>query len=472
MKRLINILNNFSQKKILVIGDIMLDEYIEGNVERISPEAPVQVVTEKNKFYKLGGAGNVASNLASLGGNTFLFSFVGKDKEANILKDLLDEKKINYSFEINNITTRKTRIIGNQQQLLRLDREETYNKEFSSKIKENLLNIAEESDKIILSDYAKGVINYNLINFLKDFKQKIIINPKPINKALCNEVFLVIANEKETREMSKIFEIDKAGEILRKKFNSSLLVTRGEKGMTLFSDKKIDIPTYTKEVYDVQGAGDTVVAAVSLAISAGASLEEAAIMGNYAAGIAVEKRGTYSVKLNELEKRIFGAGKKIVSLDELEKIVNLSKKENKKIVWTNGCFDLFHLGHKYSLEKAKEQGDILIVGLDSDESVKNLKGPERPIYNQNERAEILSSIEFVDYITIFSYGSAKKYLKTIKPDIYVKSGDYTLETINQEERKIVENYGGKIFLPKGISGISTTNIIEKIKTENKNESIR
>jgi D-beta-D-heptose 7-phosphate kinase / D-beta-D-heptose 1-phosphate adenosyltransferase len=466
MEKLEEILSAFPNRKITVIGDVMLDEYIEGEVNRISPEAPVQVVTEKKRDYKMGGAGNVISNLSTLGvSNISLFSFVGKDEEAEILKEILDKKNIEYFFDINNITTKKTRIIGNNQQLLRLDKEETYNKNFSSDIKEKLLQKAKESDKIILSDYAKGVITYDLINFLRDYRDKIIINPKPKNKDLCANTFLTIANEKEAREMSGLSDINEAGEKLKKELNSHILVTRGEKGMTLFSDKKIDIPTYAREVYDVQGAGDTVIATVSLSVCAGASLEEAAIIGNYAAGIAVEKRGTYSVKLNELKERILGIEKKIVNLSELEKIINSSREEGKKIVWTNGCFDLFHLGHKYTLEKAKEFGDILVVGLDSDDSVKKLKGPQRPIYNENERAEILSSIKFVDYVTIFPFGAVADYVRKLKPDVFFKSKGYTMDTLNQEERKAVEEYGGKIVLLEGLNGFSTSNIINKIKTE-------
>lgn len=463
MKKLGDILNNFTNKKIVVIGDIMLDEYINGIVERISPEAPVQIVSEKNIFYKPGGAGNVVSNLSSLGGKVSFFSFVGEDNDAEILKNILDKQNVDYFFGIDKITPKKTRVISNNQQLLRIDKENNYPKQFSEKIQKTLLRKVKESDMVVISDYAKGAVTSNLMNLLSDYKKKIIVNPKPVNKNLYSGVLLIIANENETFQMSGISSLIESGEKLKEEFNSFFLITQGERGMTLFSNGNVDIPTYAREVYDVQGAGDTVISAVSLAVCSGASLEEAALIGNYAAGIAVEKRGTYSVSREELEKRISGTGKKITTLSELEKIINRLRKENKKIVWTNGCFDLFHLGHKYSLEKAKEKGDILIVGLDSDESVRKLKGPERPICPQYERAEILSAIEFVDYVTIFNSGSVPRYLKTLKPDVFVKSKGYTLDTINKEEKRTIEEYGGEIFLLEGIGGLSTTNLIDKIK---------
>jgi len=450
----------------MVIGDLMLDEYIGGTVERVSPEAPIQIVLEKDRTYSLGGAGNVASNIASLGGIASIFSFVGEDKEASILKNILNEKNIESFFSVSGITIKKSRIIGNGQQLLRIDKEETSRKEFNEKMKEIIIKKAEESDVIILSDYAKGTITEGLIDLLKDYKGKLIANPKPINKHLYNNLSLMVINEKESREMSELKEVYESGKKLREETNSPILITRGEKGMTLFSEGIIEIPTKAREVYDVQGAGDTVISAIALAISGGASLEEAAIIGNYAAGIAVEKKGTYAVHLAELKKRIEGLGKKIVELDELKEIVDSLRGKDKKIVWTNGCFDLFHLGHKYSLEKAKEQGDILIVGLDSDESVKTLKGSGRPIYNQTERAELLSSIGFVDYVTIFPVKGVPEYLKILKPDVFVKSKEYSLETINQEEKKAIEEYGGRIFFSDELPGFSTTNIINKIIKNN------
>ncbi len=467
MDNLGDILNRFTAKKVLIIGDVMLDKYIYGNVSRINPEAPVPIVNIEKESCEIGGAGNVASNIASLGGNVCLFGFLGKDREADVIKKLLLEKKINYFFDENEITTQKTRIIGGKQQVVRFDKEETNPKIFSEETKYAMLEKAEEADIISISDYAKGVITEDLINLLSKFKKKIIIHPKPSNKnislGLFKDVLLIIPNEKEALELSACEDVFEAGEKLHKELNTDILVTRGAKGLTLFSANRIEIPTYAKKIYDVQGASDTIVSALSLGIASGASIEEAGIIANHAAGIAVEKIGTYSVKINELKNRILIGERKLVTFEELKRIILELKKQNKKIIWTNGCFDILHTGHKHSLEKAKVKGDILIVGIDSDDSVRTLKGPDRPIYREKERVELLSAIEFVDYITVFPYGQVANYLRELKPDIYVKSGDYTLDTINQQERRIIEEYGGEIYLPKGLSGFSTSSVIEKIR---------
>lgn len=461
-----NILSKFPGKNILVIGDIMLDKYIYGDVTRISPEAPVPVVKLEKEFYDIGGAGNVASNIASLGGNACIFSFVGKDNKADILKVLLKRKKIEFYFDNNFMTTFKIRVIGKGQQLIRIDKEETKEKIFSDEMKKIILEKAQDADLIVISDYSKGAVTEDLMNLLKNYKKKILIDPKPKNKAsfsLYKDALLITPNEKEALEMSNSSNIEEAGEKLKKELNSNLLVTRGEKGMMLFSDKTIEIPTYALEVYDVSGAGDSVIAALSLALSSGCSLEESAIIANHAAGIAVEKRGTYSVPLNELKNRMLSEEKKILDFEQLKKIAEDCRRKDKKIVWTNGCFDILHTGHVKYLKEAKSFGDVLILGLDSDESVRKLKGPGRPINSELERAEILSSMEFIDYIIIFPEGAVKNYLAELKPDVYVKGGDYNVDTINQEERNVVEGYGGKIALVKHVPGKSTTKTIEKIK---------
>ncbi len=466
MERLLEFLKDFSKKKILVIGDVMLDKTIVGDVSRISPEAPIQIVNVREEFYEPGGAANTAANIASLEGNVSLFGFVGEDYNAEVLLKILNKKKISCFFDKNRITTLKERIRGRNQQLLRLDYEESSLKNFSF---ENMRKLEKEmgpTDIILISDYAKGTVTGNLMNFLKSFDKKIVIDPKPQNMSLYRDVFLITPNEKEALEITSQKNVYMAGRILKKKFNCNVVVTRGENGMTLFSNNEIDIPTTVREVYDVAGAGDTAIAALSLSLASGASLEEAVIIANHAAGISVRKVGTYQVKLRELENVILGEERKLKTIDELFEIIRELKKKQKKIVWTNGCFDLFHAGHKYSLEQARKKGDILIVGLDSDESVRKLKGSERPIYNQEQRVEILSGMEFVNYITIFPPEKASEYIQLLKPDVYVKSGNYTIDSINQKERKIIEEYGGEIYLPRGISELSTTNIINKIKKQN------
>lgn len=460
------ILNEFKNKKILVIGDIILDKYIYGNISKISPEAPVPILNITQEFFNLGGCGNVASNISSLGGKSCVFSFIGDDKNSIILKDLLNERKIEFFLDNDTSTIIKTRVCCKNQQLIRLDNENTEYKFFSDELKEKLIERAREADLIVVSDYAKGTITKDLVELLLPFKSKTIVDTKPKHISLFKGFFLIKPNEKEAIEMTSCPDINKAGEKLSNELDSNVLITRGDKGMLLFSeDKRIEIPTFAKEVYDVSGAGDTVLATLSLSIASKAPLEEAVILANYSAGIAVEKKGTYSVSLEELKSRVSSKERKILNIEELKKIVNDSKLKNKKIVWTNGCFDLIHSGHVKYLREAKKLGDILIVGVDSDECVRRIKGPERPINTESDRAEILSSMEFIDFVIIFP-DSVADYLRELQPQIYVKGGDYNLDTINQEERKIVEGYGGEIILGINIPEKSTTHTIKKIKENN------
>ncbi len=456
-------MERFPGKKIVVIGDVMLDGYIHGSVSRTSPEAPIPVVSFEKMFYEIGGAGNLASNIASLGGKACLFGFVGKDSEAEILKRLLEIKGIEYFFDDNSMTTYKERIIGNGQQITRIDREETSEKIFSDETKKILFEKAMECDRIVISDYAKGAVSADLLSFLGIFKSKIIIGPKPENKHLYPGVYLIVPNKKEAFEMSGVNQVKEALHKLREKLNSNIIITLGDEGIILFSDREIHVPTYAKEVYDVSGARDSLLAAISIALSSDSSLEEAAIFGNHAVGIAVEKKGTYSVSWKELEFRIFSDEKKLIEFEELRALVEDYKKKKKKIVWTNGCFDILHTGHVDYLKKAKKLGDVLVVGLDSDDSIKKLKGLGRPINSESDRAEILSSLEFVDYVIIFQFGAVKNYLRDLQPHVYVKGGDYNIDTINQEERRIVEFYGGQIVIIPPVPDKSTTKTIEKIQ---------
>ncbi|MBS3078644.1 bifunctional heptose 7-phosphate kinase/heptose 1-phosphate adenyltransferase [Candidatus Pacearchaeota archaeon] len=461
------IMSSFENKKILVIGDLILDKYVYGNISRISPEAPVPILNVTDETYDLGGSGNVASNIVSLKGNVTLFAFVGKDNHAEILKKLCKEKNINCSLDENHSTITKSRICCKNQQIIRMDQEDINEKFFSKETKKKILSEAEKSDIIIVSDYLKGTITKDLVDLIFPFKSKTIVDTKPKHIHLFKGFFLIKPNEKEAKEMTGLSDIKEAGKKLMDELDSNILITIGEKGMLIFSKENlVEIPTFAREVYDVSGAGDTVIATLSLAISSKASLEEAAIIANYAAGIAVEKKGTYSVLLSELRSRIASKERKIVELEELKKLVHDYKIKNKKIVWTNGCFDILHIGHLKYLKEAKKLGDILIVGIDSDDSIRRLKGPERPINTELDRAEILAGMGFIDYVIIYPYQGVKDYLAILKPDFYVKGGDYNINTINQEERKVVESYNGKIILGINVPNKSTTNTIKKIKENN------
>ncbi|MBS3099190.1 D-glycero-beta-D-manno-heptose 1-phosphate adenylyltransferase [Candidatus Pacearchaeota archaeon] len=466
MERMNVILNKFKEKKILVIGDIMLDTYLKGEVRKMSVEAPVPVVKIEQEFNTLGGAGNVASNIISLGGKATIFSFIGNDQAGNHIINLLEEKNIESYMERERKTIQKIRIIGNEQQIARADQEEISQKIFSDKTKVILARKSAEADIIIISDYAKGVINKDLIAFLTEFKHRMIIDPKPANKEIYKGAFLIKPNEKEVFDMTNVEDFEEACRKLKEELQSHILVTRGKKGMSLFSNNLVHIPTYAREVFNITGAGDTVIATLALSLASGASINEAAIISNHAAGITVEKEGTYSVGFSELMAKIFEKESKICSLEELKKIVDDLKKKNKKIVWTNGCFDLLHVGHTRYLKEAKKLGDTLIVGLNSDASVKKLKGEDRPIQTETERAEILSSLEFIDYVTIFPETTPTRYIGELKPHVYVKGGDYSVEQLRKhEEGKIIEEQGGEIIIVPLENSTSTSKILESIKMQ-------
>ena len=463
MKKLGEIIHNFKDKKIVVIGDVMLDKYIIGNSTRISPEAPVPIIEAKEEFYECGGAANVAANIASLEGKVALFGFVGKDESGAILKKLLEEKGIEYYFGSNSITTLKIRPKVKNQQLLRIDYEDRTKKEFDEQMIDAMKQEISNSDLVVVSDYAKGTISPELMRFVKASGKRIIADPKPKNMSLFYNTFLIKVNESEALEMSKENDIYKAGRNMRGSLKSNIVITRGEKGMVLFSEKELEIPTYAKEIYDLSGAGDTTLSALALSIAAGASIEEAAIISNHAAGIAVGKAGTYHVKLSELEKQILGEENKLKSFDELKTIVADLKRKGKRIAWTNGCFDLLHEGHVKYLSDAKQHADYLIVGINSDDSIRKIKGPKRPLRPQEARAEIISSLGCVDSVIIFPEMNTIHYLQELKPDVYVKGGDYTLDTINQDEKKIIDSYRGKIVLVGLKSGVSTSGILRDIQ---------
>ncbi len=316
MNGLEKILNRFIGKRVLVIGDVMLDRYSVGCVERISPEAPVPIVKVTKEYFKIGGAGNVAANIVSLGGTAILFSFVGNDSAGGILKELLTKNGIEFNLEEDCSTIEKHRILGNNQQMLRVDKEEIREKRFGETNRSALIEIAEDVDVIVVSDYAKGAITEDLISLLRRYNDKVIVDPKPVNMELYRNMFLIKLNRKELFEMTGNgkLTLEEAGLKLKRLLNSYVLVTQDSEGMTLFSEKIVAFPTFAREVYDVTGAGDTVAAALALAIASGSSLDEAAIIANYAAGISIERIGTYAVGLGELKNKILFEEEKVVDL--------------------------------------------------------------------------------------------------------------------------------------------------------------
>jgi len=469
------ILNKFKDSKISVIGDVMLDHYIYGSVERISPEAPVPIIKSQREVYSLGGAANVAANIASFGANVILFGYMGKDHSGEILKQKLKDKKIEAKlFPVLSETTKKNRVIGNnQQQILRIDKEGYSEATYKA---ENFMAYSvydNKPDVVIISDYAKHVMTNGVFSKIKEFNKnsKILVDPKPKSRISYNGVYLITPNLKEAKEMSGLEDVNEAGKKLKKELNTNVLITRGKDGMTLFyknnhGDRVFNVFTEAKEVYDVTGAGDTAIGILGLGIASGLNLEDSVFLSNHAAGIVVGKAGAAIVSAFELEQVIEEESNKLKTLEELLSIREDCMRKSKKIVWTNGCFDILHEGHVDYLRKAKSLGDYLIVGINDDKSIRELKGEDRPINKKESRVNVLSELNCVDYITVFKGLTPAKCLKKLKPDFYIKAGDYTVDTINQDERKLVEDYGGKIIIIPVVYEISTTKIIKKIK-ENK-----
>jgi len=461
MEGLLRILKEFPNRKITVIGDVMLDTYEYGTALKLSPEAPVPVVVNPSTINFPGGAANVASNISSLHGKVSLFGFIGKDAAGKILSKLLAERNVDFFPSYSDKTTQKERIAC-QQHIVRVDYENTDSKSLNNASLEGEIR---GSDLIVISDYAKGAITRNLIERIKSLGKPIIADPKPRNIQFYYGISVIKMNQNEAFEVSGENEIYSAGKILAEKFSSNVIITRGSEGVVLFGKLSAEFPASARNVSDITGAGDTFLAALSLSLSSGAKLEDAVLISNYASGIAISKKGTYSVKLSELEREILGEEVKIKTFEELLEIVKELREKKRKIVWTNGCFDLLHAGHSRHLRECKKFGDYLLVGVNSDSSARqnkaNLPGP-RPVMGEEERAEVISSFGCVDYVIIFPELDTTRYLTAFKPDFYVKGGEYCLETINQKEKEIVNSYGGKIVFT-GDKINSTTKVIERIR---------
>ncbi len=475
MKSLIEM---FKGKRIAVIGDIMLDRFIWGDVNRISPEAPVPVVHVRNETYAPGGAGNTAANVASLGGTPLLIGLAGRDTAGDILLSQLKKHNIDTKniLQIKGLkTTEKIRIVGLGQQLARIDYEQGIrpDKKTTDTLLARFRQMLKSLDAVIISDYTKGAVSRrlatNIISLCIKNKKPVIADPKPASIGFYKSATLVTPNSSEATKITGIVggtdsAVKKKAGSISKALGTNVLITRGKKGMLLFNKDgtAASFQTRAREVYDVSGAGDTVVAVLGLCLASGTGLEKACMLANYAAGIAVGKLGTSSVSLTEMASVINKTNLKTRSIDELNAIVRRLRQNNRKVVWTNGCFDLLHVGHIRYLREAKSLGDVLIIGVNSDSSVRKLKGKKRPIISEKERTEILSSLEFVDYLLIYDDETATRFLKELRPDFFVKGGDYTMESLDKGERKAVESYGGKIVLIPPIRDRSTTNVIKRI----------
>jgi D-beta-D-heptose 7-phosphate kinase/D-beta-D-heptose 1-phosphate adenosyltransferase len=475
--------SKFDRCRLLVVGDLMIDEYVWGDVERISPEAPVQVVAVRNEEYTLGGSGNVVNNLVALRASVDVLGVTGTGVNAGLLLDRLKELGIDTGGIIRErmrLTTKKTRIIANHQQVLRIDRETK--KEIlpltCKAISERAQEIIPRVDVVLISDYGKGLITRPLVAELvqtaKSWNKIVIADPKGLDFSKYEGVSLLTPNKKEASLAAGVDRDDDgalaaAGQnLLESSGIQKLLITCGKDGMVLFEPgkKPFKIGTKAREVYDVSGAGDTVIASLGLGLAAGLPFREAVALANTAAGIVVGKVGTAPVTRDELHRTLGQTSddtlSKHKSLNELAAICRKLQMSRKRIVLTNGCFDLLHVGHIKLFSASRKLGDILIVAIDDDESVRKLKGADRPVINASERVRILSALDSVDYVLVFANQDLYEVIESIRPNVLTKGSNYKSEQVLG--RKIVESYGGRVELIPFTEDVSSTQIINNIKS--------
>jgi D-beta-D-heptose 7-phosphate kinase/D-beta-D-heptose 1-phosphate adenosyltransferase len=467
----------FAQASVLVVGDIMLDQYWYGPTQRISPEAPVPVVKINQEENRPGGAANVALNIASIGGRVTLAGITGEDEAAQHLKKQLSALNINCEFDQqkNIPTIKKLRVMSRNQQLIRLDFEESLADVDKSSLEEKVAAQLANHDLLLLSDYSKGTLSdvQNLIILAKNQGKAVLVDPKGTDFERYRGATLLTPNLSEFEavvgECKTESDIVSKGQTLLVELDlEAMLVTRSEQGMTLLrrDHEEFHLPTRAREVYDVTGAGDTVIATLALAIAAKAEYKQASALANMAAGIVVGKLGTSTVSEAELLAEIstgLESGFGVVSEDQLKIAVKLAKARGENIVMTNGCFDILHAGHVSYLTHAGTLGTRLIVAVNDDASVKRLKGSGRPVNPTDRRMAVLAGLGAVDWVVSFSEDTPQRIISNILPDILVKGGDYKVEDIAGGE-EVMAN-GGEVKVLNFEEGISTTDIINAIRLE-------
>ena len=470
-------------ERVLCVGDLILDHYVHGDIDRISPEAPIPILKAKDKNYDiLGGCGNVARNICSANNKCHLISIVGNDDDGLKLKEIIKRiKNLTSNLIVDPVrcTTKKTRYVCENQQILRVDKEmeNPISKALEVKIIKLLKKNINNCNVIVLSDYNKGVLTNNLIKKIikiaQDHKKILIVDPKKKDFSAYAGATFITPNFKELKRATNTFGIGtKSNEdtlvlqlskqIINKFDFKAVITTRSSNGISVVKDvgSFFHLPSEAKEVFDVSGAGDTVLAYLSSSISKGESLESSIKISNVAAGLAVAKFGTSVVAIDEIENIKQIKNNKVVTNQDISKI--LKDYGGEKIIgFTNGCFDLLHTGHISYLKSAKQKCDVLILALNSDESVQKLKGKNRPIVEQKDRVEILSSFPFVDKIIVFNEVTPIKLIKKIRPNIIFKGKDYKKQDVVgfHESKK----WSGRVILINFIENKSTTKLIERIK---------
>jgi D-beta-D-heptose 7-phosphate kinase / D-beta-D-heptose 1-phosphate adenosyltransferase len=468
--------SDFPHRRVLVVGDAILDEYLLGDCSRISPEAPVPVLKVDASRHVLGGAANTAANIVSLGGHATLIALVGDDEGGRTLRRCARDAGVDLLGVDHGLSTlRKTRVVGQHQQIVRLDYEDIQTP--GPALEAEILKLFDASvgacDIVVISDYAKGFLSSSIaqaiIRRAHDLKLEVVVDPRPQHRDFYKGCDYLTPNWKESRALLRLPDAEPSPEAvgnvareLAAELGTNVVLTLGAHGI-LFHDRKaghqFSLPTLAREVFDVSGAGDTVVAAFALARASGADHEMAVSLANRAASVVVGKFGTATVTPEEILQDTDAL--RLVPRLALSQLAATLRAKGKRIVTTNGSFDLLHNGHLYLLNEARQRGDVLIVGLNSDTSVRSYKGPNRPIVTERRRAEMLLALRMVDYVHIFDEPNPIAFLKELNPDVHVNSAEYGEECI---ESATVKRGGGTVHLVNRIPGISTSRLIDDARS--------
>jgi D-beta-D-heptose 7-phosphate kinase/D-beta-D-heptose 1-phosphate adenosyltransferase len=462
-------------KRVLVLGDSILDEYLTGDCSRISPEAPVPVLKVSTSRRVLGGAANTAANVVSLGGRATLVTLVGSDDGGATLRGCASEAGVDLlAVDHGYATLRKTRVVANHQQIVRLDYED--GQAPSPAVEHEILRLVDAAlpscDIVVISDYAKGFLSASLSQAIIQRAHAagldVIVDPRPQNRDCYRGCDYLTPNWRESRALLRWSDGDPTEEAvnavahaLASELDTNVVLTLGAQGILFCSrtgGEQFSLPTLAKEVFDVSGAGDTVVATFALARAAGADHAAAVSLANKAASVVVSKFGTATVRPEEILEH--GEALRIVSRQGLSQLAATLRAKRKRIVTINGSFDLLHSGHLHILREARQQGDVLIVGVNSDRSVRAYKGPDRPIVSAENRAEMLLALNMVDYVHIFDETDPIAFLKEINPDVHVNGADYGADCIESET---VKRGGGRLHLVARLPGLSTSNLVDALQ---------
>lgn len=465
----------FQEARVLVVGDVMLDRYYHGSANRISPEAPVPVVRVSNQEDRPGGAGNVALNIAALGGAATLVGVVGTDATAEDLGARLSAAGVRCEFLVSQDkpTITKLRVISQHQQLLRMDFEQPFDAQDVADLQPRFESVLESAQVVIVSDYAKGALQDvpAIILAARAAGKPVIVDPKGSDFEKYRGATLITPNLHEFENVvghcsTEQELITKGLALMSELALEAILITRGESGMTLLRPNKAELhlPARAQEVFDVTGAGDTVISVLAASLAAGEDFAEATALANLAASLAVGKLGTAAISGPELRRALHSdsaSGRGVMSAEQLRSAVEEAKVHGERIVFTNGCFDIIHAGHVGYLAEARKLGDRLVVAINDDASVTRLKGAGRPINPVERRLAVLAGLEAVDWVVSFSEDTPEALLHEIKPDVLVKGGDYSIEQVVGGE--FVLSYGGEVRSLDFLDDCSTSAIVEKMR---------